>query len=208
MKTLVFAMVGRIRKVSPAEVWGYWLRYEYHSRSNVRELLDTNFKDVVPYIGKKDYTNPFANAERLKGLIAVRRRIIERLPSKIDWWIASIDDVDISKVVLISAKVCRDFTNGTLKPLDAAINIVSNPSLRVGKHANNVNFILKNYVNLVLEPSRMIIIGPKTGPYTVIDGVHRMIGLFLYHYVEKRGPLKSREAYFGVIDAPWNYQFD
>lgn len=200
-------MVNWIRIVSFDEVVGYWLNYEYNSRLDVKACLDLSYKDVIPYIGENDYADLLGNEQRRRGLHAIRGGILQLLPLKIEWWDARIEDSDTSRLNLINSSDWRSLTDGTLKPYRAAQRISSEQELRRGEHKNQVNFILKNYVNWEANPSRLVIVGPRAGPCTVIDGVHRTVGFFLYHYLEKHGALNPRDAYLGVTDAPWNPQF-
>jgi hypothetical protein len=200
-------MVNWARPVPFDEVVGYWLNYEYSSRGDMKKYLENSFKEVIPYILNIDLTNAVANAQRRRALYAIRSGILTQLQIKTEWWDAEIEDSDTSQLNLINSGDWRNLTDGTLKPLRAAQRIASERELRYGAYTRQVSFILKNYVDWEKTPTRFIIVGPKAGPYTVIDGVHRIVGLFLYHYVERRKPIEAREIYFGITDAKWNPLF-
>ena len=128
---------------------------------------------------------------------------------RVDTWnLELLDESDLSRLLLIDAGDRRQMSGSTLSPLDAARQIDENVALLSGFVRQDAEFIRENAEKLAVEESRIIIVGPETGPLTVVDGVHRLTAVFLYYFVRKQGRFKAREVYHGISRNPYDYQFD
>jgi hypothetical protein len=189
-------------KVKQAEVFGSWLKYEYENKFNVKDWVNSNFSNIESIIVNPDFNEQEQNQKRLD-ILHEYRSFIESIPVETEWWIASINENDMRELRLISTSAWRDLTSGTLSPLDCAKRINEDHTLK----EPYVRFILDNYQRLSTTPSRPIIIGPKSGPLTVIDGVHRIVSYSLFYFIRKEKEFMQKEVYLGLTQLPFEMEF-
>jgi hypothetical protein len=64
-----------------------------------------------------------------------------------------------------------------------------------------------NYEDMAKNDSRIVVIGSDKSPLTVVDGVHRITGLFLYYFIRNQGKFDVLEAYHGVAQKTYDRCF-
>ncbi len=189
----------------------YWLQREYEHRGPVRVHLDALYGDETRLIGLRNFEDQASNAMRLEMLESVRwffTHFRDTEKYKVNAWnLELLDESDVSRLVLINAGDRREMSGGTLSPLDAARQIEENMALFGGFVRQDAEFIREHAEKLALDESRIIIVGPETGPLTVVDGVHTLTAMFLHYFVRKQGRFNAREVYHGVSRSPYDYQF-
>ena len=199
-------MVTWRRRAGGEEVIAAWLRHEYQSRTDFKAMVDRMYPQYVGAITDPDLGNPSQNQARL-GVLTQYRSFVSTI-AKADWWVAEIDRADLAGLKLIDSGDWRFITDGTLDPTRAAEKIDKDMSLRTGIYSNQVNFILNGYQQLASGSSRITLVGvSKTGPFTVVDGVHRTVSMALYYIVRSQEPFTERDAYVGLTGAPFTIRF-
>jgi len=205
-------LLAIIRPASEPEVVQYWLQREYAHRGPVRDHLDILYSEKTRLIDLRNFEDQASNAMRLEMLESVRwffTHFRDTEKYKVNSWsLELLDECDLSRLVLINAGDRREMSGGTLLPLDAARQIEENMTGFGGFVRLDAEFIKDHAESLALEESRIILVGPKTGPLTVVDGVHRLTAVFLHYFVRKQGRFNAREVYHGVSRSPYDYQFD
>jgi hypothetical protein len=205
-------LLAIIRPASEPEVVQYWLEREYAHRGPVRDHLDVLYGDETRLIDLRNFEDHSSNAIRLEMLEGIRwffTHFRDTEKYKVNSWnLERLDESDLSRLVLINAGDRREMSGGTLSPLDAARQIEENVARFGGFVRQDAEFIREHAETLALEESRIIIVGPETGPLTVVDGVHRLTAVFLHYFVRKQGSFNAREVYHGVSRSPYDYQFD
>jgi hypothetical protein len=81
-------------------------------------------------------------------------------------------------------------------------------TLRSGVYSRQVNFILDRYQQLALSRFQITLVGSESdGPFTVVDGVHRTVGMALYYIVRAQQPFTKKEVYAGLTGRSFNLHF-
>ncbi len=204
-------MLKIIRPASEPEVVQYWLQGEYEHRGPVRDHLDALYGDETRLIHLKNFEDQASNAMRLEMLESIRwffTHFRDTEKYKVNAWnLEQLNENDLGQLALINEGDRREMSGGTLSPLDAARQIEKNIGTLGGFARQDAEFIREHAETLALDESRIIVVGPETGPLTVVDGVHRLTAVFLYYFVRKQGTFNAREAYHGVSQRPYDYQF-
>jgi hypothetical protein len=199
-------MVTKLRQVPYAEVIGYWLRYEYKSRPEFREYVDSHFpEEQRAKIKKKNFRNESDNAKRYEMLHGFRFFVDWFLHAR--WWRVELDEKDIAKLIVIHDEHWYKLSGGSLKAIDIAKSINSQKSEFQGdaRIFDEKRKVVNNIDQRVKERSRLVVVAPENGhAVTIIDGVHRAIRLCLYYFVRRRkNPRRlSQPAYLGLTPDP------
>jgi hypothetical protein len=199
-------LVTRLRQVCYSEIVGYWSRYEYSSRPEFKEFVDSNFEpEDLALIQKRNFENESDNQKRYE-MLRDYRFFMERFDHA-KWWKLELEEKDIAKLLVIHDQHWYKLSGGTLKALDIAKTIDSQKSdlqndSRIFEEKRKV---LTKINEKVRERSRLVVVGPAKGEVlTVIDGVHRAVRLCLYYFVRKHKHLTkfSQPAYLGLTPDP------
>jgi hypothetical protein len=160
----------------------------------------------VSALRKRNYDDPSVNSDRRAIMQGWRRPVFQGL-DQAEWFLSTYDDSDLANLHLIDSGDWRDITFGSLDPVAAARRIESDATLQTGAYSTQVNFILQRVASLATTPSRMVLVGVKGGPYTVVDGVHRIVASCLYYKVRNGVVLPEKEAYLGITRTPYALRF-
>ena len=208
-------MVKKLARVPYDEVVGYWLKFEYKDREELRKHIGSRFshEDIEEaVVSEHDYSDQNANAKRHDMLESYRPFI--NWFSHAEWWRATLDENDISNLLVIHSIHWEKLSHGTLKAIDIARTIDENKDKEaLSKYSGHVSKVIDGLEEKIREDSRIIIVAPKDGKvYTVIDGVHRAIRLCLY-YIVRKNPFPgehglSQESYLGLTPDPIEYAAD
>ena len=196
-----------LRKVATDEAFGEWLRHEYQNRSNMKAFIESNYPRYVQAIVNPDFGNSRENEIRFGILLQIRQWV----PSikSADWWVAEYDITDLATFKLINSGDWRFLSGGTLNAIHTATNLENDPAHRRGVHGAQVNSILDNSEKLAKTTSKVTIMADsRTGPFTVVDGVHRTVAAALHYKVRRAEAFPTKEAYFGLVSSPFNLRFN
>lgn len=126
--------------------------------------------------------------------LRIPKRVLFLLPDKVSWW-----EVALSKKEVEKLKFIRDLT---WKKEFKALNTIGEIVERIlgdkegGIHTRVIKNKIKNWRHLEKKPFLIILSlsGYLMGPYTIIDGHHRLISLLL-----KGRRIKSLKAILAVV---------
>jgi hypothetical protein len=191
------------KQVTQDEVYANWMKHEYQYRQDFKNRVDRNFSNSIPIILNPDFNNQTQNQQRFEIFWSYRMPILKEIQPDTKWWIANINEYDMKAIRLINSGEWREISTGTLSPIDCAKRINDDITLRNGKHSVPVNDILDKYRILSSSSSKPIIIGPNSGPLTVIDGVHRIIAYSLFYFIRKEAEFSPKGVYLGITQLPF-----
>jgi hypothetical protein len=190
-------MTSKVRDANSSEVFGEWLKHEYSSRLDFHDYIDSKFPGSSDLINLPDYLDPMANQRRLQILKSLRRGVIEAIPADTTWTISLIDQQSLLELTMIDSSPWHQMSSNSLRALDAAKAIDSNPVLCRERFGIPVNYILDDLESLAIQRSKIIAIASEGGPIVVIDGVHRTVALVLFYLIRRIEEFSPREIYLG-----------
>ena len=193
-----------IRRATFGEALGYWFNREYETRTDFRRSVDQRVGSRVNALRRGSDSS--AVADRRAIMMAWRGAVIQGLETA-DWTLSIYGEDDLSSLQIIDSGDWREIGSGSLDPLNIASRIESDVALRTGKYANQITYILNQLAMLATGPSRIIFTGTSAGPFTVIDGVHRLVAECLYYKIRNKDITPDKEAYVGITQIPYARRF-
>lgn len=126
--------------------------------------------------------------------LRIPKRVLFLLPAKASWWEVALSRKEVEKL-----KFIRDLTwKKEFKALNTIGEIVEKiiGDKKGGIHTQTIKNKIKNWRSLGRKPFLIILTlsGSTKGPYTILDGHHRLIGLLL-----KKRKISRLKAILAVV---------
>jgi hypothetical protein len=180
-----------IAKTSEDTVLSNWFLHEATGRLSA---------DVSAFLRKHpQYTaliktpNRLSQAENQKRAILCwlsRGAILFELPLDIEWFEAEISEKDFKDLLVIEDNWwSKRYGSGSNK-----LSVISN-AVNLKKNHLYIKFLLGNIEKIDIN---LIVIGRKSGPFTIIDGVHRAIAMCIRFFLLKKEEFIPFKVFAGV----------
>ena len=146
-----------------------WLLSEWHKLDVPRDRQ---------LIKNPDLTNHAENDERLRLLRSLRDPIIKYLPKDVSPKWVLIEEADLPNLFIVPSYDWYWPTGGTFRLMDTAENLGSYR----GDHFGAVNAksdFMRGYDHAATREVLILVAPSEAGPFTIIDGNHRAINLYL-----------------------------
>jgi hypothetical protein len=172
--------LSKIRRVSEDEVIAEFLKSEFYFPEF--EEYRGHLEQVV---GHPDLSNERENALRRALLYRRRGPLWRELPRDTEWWEIELQPEDLHRVRVFPRNYWRKLA-GTSYYLPDVVNTVRN---RIRRNSQE-SYILKlrdfsRQIPLGVERSSVLMIGvDESGPFTIIEGNHRMTAAGVAYYGE------------------------
>lgn len=161
-----------LRRVPEDEVIAEFLKTDFHHPE-----FNTYQKNLGKLVKSPDFSNTLENSTR-RALFHLRHGGLWReLPQDTEWFEATIGDLDLKQVRVFPRAQWRKLASG-----DFAIpKIVQSIANGLRKNTGEDKFLakivdLRNYISQHGPEGAVLLIGlNQTGPFTILDGNHRMV---------------------------------
>lgn len=200
-------MINKICDVQSGEVFGEWLKHEYSGRGDFRMHVDQAFPGSHDLIAILDYSDPHSNQRRLEILKSWRGPVVNEIPADTAWTLSTIDRSALEGLSLIHSSPWRQLSSGSLRALDVARTIESEPAVCMNLYGGPIQYILDNLESLAKQQSKITAIGSGQSQVVVIDGVHRTVAMALFYLIREIEELLPREMYLGWSGSGYRASF-
>jgi hypothetical protein len=141
-------------------------------------------------IEKPNFQSEYENRRRAILNWVSRGIILFELPLDIEWHVGEISEKEFGNLFVITNNWwSKNYGSGSSR-----LSVVSE-----NVHMKNQNACIRSMVDDVSCISRdLILIGRKRGPYTIIDGVHRAIALYIHYFLLAKDKFIPFRLFVGV----------
>jgi len=187
-----------VKQISEDEVFSRWFINE--AKGRLGEDLESFVQRYPHYraiVEKPNFESEFENRKRAVLCWLSRGAILFQLPLDVVWYQAEISEDDFKSLFVIADNWwSKHYGSGS----DKLSTISDEVNLR--KDIPYIKSLLENIDEI--DPN-LIIIGKKNGPFTVIDGVHRAIALYIHFFLLKKEKWTSFDVFIGIsqVECIW-----
>ena len=198
-----------LEKVTYNEVILHWIRREYLQS---QDFLRSDVPNINPsLISNPNLNDPIENKLRRKFLYSYRGVILHTIPANTQWFKIEINQKeDLNSFRLINEVSWNYLSNNTGK-LDIAANnfitfIRNEPQIQnltlqqwVNENIDSLKEFREKANDSDLNLTLILIALSQNGPFTVIEGNHTVMSLFLKHFIDNlKFPYKIHNSYVGL----------
>ncbi len=167
-----------VKPIKADIVWHTWLQSEWFRI----EQDNHEISHLIPLVLNPNFGDENENKIRLETLRLRRGLIIDKMPDGTNWFEVEIEEKDINNLFIIPSPDWFMDTNGTFKLSALGENLKPGRGSRIHGMENIDHFqevqrkvkYLSEHSEIESQELPIIIATQNSGPYTIIDGTHRV----------------------------------
>jgi len=166
------------------------------------------YSEIEDIIKNPDITNDSHNFIRKNILRIVRQQLIDPIPPSTRWYKAILNGDDLQKLLVINCREWIEMYGSKRNPEDIVDILVNHP--KNGKPDLLAEFDkLEEYKNRDFDKTLILIGSNQNGPFTIIEGNHRVLTLF-YKYLVLNPDVEypPHEVLVGLHKSEEKYRFE